>query len=507
MTRILIFLLSVVFLAGAFTLFAGMDGRIEAEAFGQKFNPPTGIALGAVIIFVGFLILFTSLTKDLMGLPGKIKARNAEIRRTRGVSALTRGLEAVAVGDATAAQHHARIARRNLEEPALTRLLTAQAAQLAGDEGVAQENFSAMLEAPETEFLGLHGLYLQARRAGELEVARAHAERAFKLRGNARWAFESVFDLGLQRGAWSETRAILERARKNSLVEHESARRGEAALLAANAYAAASSKDDATALSEAEAALKLAPKFTPAAVLAARLLVEADRKGKAAKLLERSFAVAPHPAIVKSHEALYVEETVEKRAEAFERLAGMAPESRESKLLLARRRILLRDWEKGSALLEPLLVDRPTSREFAAMAAAMAGAHGALCARPWFEKAADAPRDPTPGADGEFHFTREGWVQLVREFMVYGRLAALPLEDSPIGLTTEEIKLLAAPPVCEDPASESEARILSLKSDKDKAPIEFAPDETIETELPPEADEENLEDVAARAIAAARGVS
>ena len=41
--------------------------------------------------------------------------------------------------------------------------------------------------------------------AGETDAAKGYAERAYRLRPNAAWAFQSVFDLGLDRGAWRET--------------------------------------------------------------------------------------------------------------------------------------------------------------------------------------------------------------------------------------------------------------------------------------------------------------
>ncbi|MFQ5564348.1 MAG: heme biosynthesis protein HemY [Parvularculaceae bacterium] len=507
MTRVLIFFLSVVFLAGAITVFAGMGGRVDAEILGYRISPPTGIVFGFVLAVAALLVFFTSLIKDLMALPGKIRARETEARRARGVASLARGLEAVAVGDAADARHHARLAERNLDEPALTRLLTAQAAQLAGDEGTAQVNFSAMLEAPETEFLGLRGLYLQAMRGGDKEAARSYAERAFRLRGNARWAFESVFDLGLARGAWGEARDALVRARKNNLVDPDAARRGEAALLAAGAYADDVAQDDAAALGEAETALKLAPNFTPAAILAARLQVEAGHRKRAAKILEQSFAAAPHPALSKTYETLYTDEPVEKRAEMFERLAGKAPESREAKLLKARRHVLLGEWTAAATLLEPLLADRPTAREFAAMAAAMAGAYGEAAARAWFERAADAPRDPAPGADGEFHLTREGWARLVREFMEQERLAPPPLEDAPAGLSIDEIKLLTAPPLAiETPPEDvgASAAAASEEPEKPMKPKTPAEPELAETDEETDADSESE---TARAVAAAGKVS
>ncbi len=446
MIRTLIFILWVILLAGVVTYFAGMQGRIEAEAFGLKYDMHAGAAITAAFVLLGLVIFFTSWFKDLAALPGKMKAREREAKRARGIAALTRGLEAVAVGDASDAQHHARVARRNLEDVALTRLLTVQAAELAGDDKAAGENFTAMLEAPETEFLGLRGLYLKAKREGDTAAAQGYADRAFRLRPNALWAFQSVFDLGLDRGAWGETRAALTTAVKNKIVDPTGARRAEAALLTADAYAAALTGDNSLALQEAEAALKLQPGFAPAAALAAERHQEGGKKARAAKILQTAFAAAPHPALIHRHNALYAESSETERAEQMKKIADRNPTSREAKLAFARRHILLKEYADAITILEPMLMEKATAKETAAMADAVAGAHGDEAAKVWLAQAAEAPRDPTPGADGAFHFTREGWARLVREYMDHDRLAPPPLEDDPRGLSLDEIKLLAPPP-------------------------------------------------------------
>lgn len=459
MLRVLIFIISAIFLAYVLTVFLSMDGRLEAVAFGQRFDIQNGVAALLLLLGIGVVSGVTSLLIYLYSLPAKIKWRAAQARNARGVTALVRGLEAAAMGDASSAQQQARIAARNLDDPSHTRLLTAQAAQLSGDAKLASETFTTMLEAPDTEFLGLRGLYAQAMRAGDKGLARSYAERAFRLRSNTGWAFESMLDLGLERGAWGETREAVRIARKNGLLPEDKGKRGEAALLAADAYAAEASGDWALAVSEADASIKLAPGFAPAAALAARLHAEAGKKGKAAKILESAFSEDPHPALARAYGDLYADEPVEKRAEQMKRLAERQPGARETQLLLARRAVLLGDHAEAIAILEPLLIERASARDCALMAEAVAGAYpdqtDEALARPWLKRAANAPRDPLPGAEGSFHFTREGWARLVREYMEHGRLAPPPLEDAPPGLSRDELKLLTAPAIVDAPTVET----------------------------------------------------
>ncbi|MEM9169836.1 MAG: heme biosynthesis HemY N-terminal domain-containing protein [Pseudomonadota bacterium] len=475
MIRILIFLLSVILVAGAVTYFAEMREWVRVDAFGSIVSFPAGLALGVGFVAFLLVIFFTAWFKDLVALPEKLRAREREAKRARGVAALTRGLEAVAVGDAVDAQHHARVAQRNLEDAALTRLLTAQAAQLGGDDKTAGESFTAMLEAPETEFLGLRGLYLKAMHTEDKATAAGYAQRAFKLRPNAKWAFESVFDLGLERGAWGETRDALAIALKNKIIAPEIARRADVALLTADAYAADLADNETLALEEAETALKKAPSFAPAAVLAAERHKAAGRRARGAKILEQAFAEAPHPGLVRAYFALFADAPVAERAAQYAKLAGRHPTDRDAKYVLARRHILLKEYAEAAAILEPLLMDKVRARDAAAMGEATAGAHGEEAARKWFETAADAPRDPTPGADGSFHFTKEGWARLVREYMHNQRFAPPPLEDAPRGLSRDEIKLLAPARLSPDAPSDASATSAGVEPGADPAISARAP--------------------------------
>lgn len=465
MIRILIFILSAVFIAGALTYLASMNGRVEAVAFDQRFDIHAGAFVVIIIMIAAALIFGVSLFKDVAAAPQKLRARHTEAKLTRGIEALTRGYEALAMGDAAGAQAQARLAERNLENPALTRLLAAQAAHVAGDGAAAEKSFAAMLEAPDTEFLGLRGLFLHASAQGDTARAQAYAERAFRLRPDAAWAFESVLALGLDRGAWGETRDLVASARKTGLLAADRAARAEAALLAADAYAAESSGDTTLALEEAEAALKLAPSYAPAAALAARLNAAAGKKARAAKWIEAAYAAAAHPALALEHDALYKEERIERRAEEMRRLAALNPGARESRLIEARQHVLQGRCAEAIGILEPLLLDAAYARDCALMAEAVAGAHGEAGeapARAWLKRAASAPRDPTPGADGAFHFSREGWARLIREYMDFDRLSPPPLDAAPRGLSRDELRLLAAPtelehPLPDEPAAPSAA--------------------------------------------------
>ncbi len=505
MIRILTFILGAVFFAFVITYLASLDSRISGEAFGYHFDGPSGLIIGAVVVLFLAAIYLTHKIKDILAIPAKIKARDAQARRARGIAALTRGLEAAAAGDGEDAAHHARVARRNLDDVALTRLLTAQAAQLSGDAATAKESFSAMLAAPETEFIGLKGLYAQALAAGQVDEAKGYAERAFRLRPNAAWAFQSVFDLGLERGAWRETREAVVRAHKNRVLEGPRAARARAALMTADAYAAS---DAAAALSEAEDALKLAPGFAPAAVLAARIAMDEGKTGKAAKIIETAFAQDAHPALIKLYDRLHKDETPEKRAAKLKKLAEKNAEVDEAALLNARAATLTQDWAGAVEALEPVIERNPSPAAFSLMAKAAAGLNGEAAAAIWLEHAANAPRDPRPGAEGEFHLTRDGWARLIREYMDYARLCPPPIEEAAQGMAAEDIRLLLAPPIVESDAPDGEEDDF-VSAESERADEQEAAAAPLSASTPPSEDDDHIHSDAdaERAAAAAREVS
>ena len=160
---------------------------------------------------------------------------------------------------------------RNLPNEPLTALLKAQAAQLKGDRASARRTFQAMLDRPETELLGLRGLFLEAKRGNDNDAARALAEQAVRTDPRAGWSVNALFDMQARAGDWEGALATLAVARKHGNVEADVALRRRAVLLTAEARDLESSQPD-KALALANEALRLAPSLIPAAEIAGRLL-------------------------------------------------------------------------------------------------------------------------------------------------------------------------------------------------------------------------------------------
>lgn len=482
MIRLLIFALWIVFFAAVLTILFGIRTALAIEAFGWRMDAPAGLAILAALVFAGLIGLATSFVKDLAGAPKTARIRRKISQRERGLAALTRGLEAIAIGDGAAARREAERAAKALGPAPVTKLIAAQAAQLTGDEAAVGEALTAMLDAPETEILALRGLYAKSMREGDLDRARRYAERAFDRRDNARWAFEAVFGLAAERNDYDAARDTLVRAAKSRAIGSAAADRGLAATQAAAAYAAHHAGDDAKAIADADAALKRAPGFAPAAVLASRLHAARGEMKKAGKILAAAFSLAPDRAIAETFESLIRDQG----APALDRLADKHPGSREARLLRARAALARGDAGAAAEILVEVLRTSAGARALLLMAEAQSALRGEAAARRWLTRAALAPREDEIAAEAFFQVSADGWRRLIRDYMDHGRLSPPPLEAPPPGLSDEE---LALPP----PASLS-------------APADLLGDLSLEPRAL-EDDDADTDQALDREAAAARGVS
>ena len=84
--------------------------------------------------------------------------------------------------------------------------------RLRKTDAAARGYFNNMLERPETAFLGLRGLLMQAQRDGDEKAALDYAREAYKLRPKTPWVLTTLFDLQVRHGDWTNARVTLDEA-------------------------------------------------------------------------------------------------------------------------------------------------------------------------------------------------------------------------------------------------------------------------------------------------------
>jgi HemY protein len=385
----------VAVLVAAAVFFADHPGRVEILWQGWEIETSVAVLAAAAILAALATGLLLSLLSLIVDTPRRLLHARRESRRRAGYRALSQGMVAVAAGDPQEARRYAKRADLLLADPPLTLLLSAQAAQLDGDEGAAKKFFTAMLERPETEFLGLRGLFNQAMREGDRSSALSLVERAMALRPRTRWVALSRFDLETREGRWEAARETLAQAAKRRHFPPEQVRHHRGVLLYELSCAAVASGDQRRAMALASEAQGLTEDLATPAVHHVRLLLKQQRIGRAAKAVDRAWRTAPHPDLVRAYGAIHEGEPPLVRVKSFERLAAQNPMARESHLALAEAALDAQLWGEARRHLTDALAAGATPRVCQLMARLEESEHGELGpVREWLDRTVGAMPDP-----------------------------------------------------------------------------------------------------------------
>jgi HemY protein len=401
MVRVLVYLFIIALLAAGAAWLADQPGEVWFLWQGQPIVEAKVAIAAIVVILLAFLALVAwAVIRFVFGLPSAFGFASRARRRARGFEAISRGMVAIGAGDPIAAGRHAVDARKFAANEPLTLLLEAQSAQLSGDRGQAEAAFKAMLDKPETRVLGLRGLFVEARRRGDMAAARAFADDAVRRSPSLAWANDALLDFHTAAGDWQAARTAVERRAALRLADKGEAKRQRAVLLAAEALEA-KDREPEKALAAALEAVKLAPGLTPAAALAGRMLSERGDIKKAARLLEAAWKQVSHPDIASAYLDVRLGDSARDRLSRAETLTKLRPADPEGVLALAGAAIHAQDFVRARATLKPLLAGGASVRACLLMAELEEAEHGATGrVREWLARATRAPRDAAWVADG-----------------------------------------------------------------------------------------------------------
>ncbi len=362
----------------------------------RELTLPLGLLVFAVLALGVVMALLYRLWLALRRAPGRLGGLLDGNRTRRGYRALTQGMVAVAAGEVDEARKWSRRADELLEDPPLTQLLAAQAAQLDGDEAAAERYFKQMLEREDTRFLGLRGLLMQAMREGDEAAARGLVRQAYALRPKTPWVLNTLFDLTERAGELEAAEKALKEAAKLKVLPAAESQRKQAVLMVERAEAARISGNRPAAIKFAQEARKLDPKLVPATVRLASLFCAAGRRRDAVRMLERAWSHAPHPDLVQAYREAQPSEDAIQRFKNLGKLTGGKAQQLESALALAEAALEASLWGEARRYLGTLAEGAPDERVCRLMARLEEAEHNdAVKAREWLMRASDAPTAPS----------------------------------------------------------------------------------------------------------------
>jgi len=379
---------------------AGEPGQATLEWRGYRADTSFAVLLAGAALLAAVAGLLFRFWDAVRRTPGRVAEAWRERRRRQGYTALSRGMVAVAAGDGDEARRQARRAENMLDDPPLTMLLAAQAAQIEGDEGAAGRFFTAMLENPETEFLGLRGLLTQAMKRDDTPAALDLARRAYRIKPKSEWVAETLFDLQARDGQWLDAQITGDELVRNRLLTAPQGKRRRAVLAHQLALEATLRGDAAEAARQTRTAVDRDPTFLPAAIGHVRDLVADGKMRKARRLVEDLWRASPHPDLVEPYLIAGDAPTAVDQVRLVDKLAALNPDHAESRLAQARVNLDARLWGEAREHLAALGAGdagglAPAARVCRLMAELEESEHGDPArARDWYRRAAGAEPDP-----------------------------------------------------------------------------------------------------------------
>lgn len=395
MLRALWFIVKVAAVLAVVIWVAERPGDIVIEWQGYIIETTVGVMVSIVAALMVVTAIVYRIWRGFVGVPEVFRRYRQVQSREKGYQAVTRGLVAVAAGDAHDAQRQAKRAQALVPDISLTRLLSAQAALMNDDPGRARVEFDALLEDKDAAFFGVRGLLNEAIRDGKQDEALEMIRKAESLQPKREWILLTLFDFETRSQEWGKAEQTLSKAVKTGAIDRDTGRRHRQAILLARADEARARGIMHAALTHARKAFSIDPSFVPAAVRTAELLDQTNKRRAAIKTIEKAWKAAPHPDLAtlwqvfepkgKSKSA---EQNNKNSYEWYKRLYRLAPDHPESRRMLGRAAMEAAYWDEA----REHLYEAGDFRMLAKLEAEATGNEARV--REWLERAADAPPAP-----------------------------------------------------------------------------------------------------------------
>ncbi len=426
----------LVFVAIVGLLALGAGFLMEASGGVQIAVAGTEYTLGPLQSVIGFLVLVGSVWlffKLLRLLIATLKFLNGDEtalsryfdrgREQRGYQALSDGLMALASGEGRVAMTKAQKAEKLLQNPDLTTLLVAQAAEMTGDTRKAADAYKKLVSNNSTRFVGVRGIMKQKLADGDDETALKLAEKALAIKPRHEEVQDVLLGLQTKSQDWSGARSTLTAKLKSGSLPRDVYKRRDAVLALSAAKDILNEDGSIEQQERAIEANKLSPDLVPAAAMAARAYITKGQARSATRLIKKAWDVAPHPDLAHAFAEIEPNESPQARIKRFSALVRVHPQHAETRLLMAELNIVAEDFPEARRSLGDLAEKNGDARAYTLMAAIERGEGSSdAVVQGWLAKALTAPRGPQWVCDNCHHIHAE-WAPVCENCGTFDRLS------------------------------------------------------------------------------------
>ena len=373
---------------------------IEISGFEYSISPIQLLILLGLIILAAWLVLkiaslILAIFRFINGDETAVSRYFDRNRERKGFRALSEGMMALASGEGSTALSKAKKAEKYLNQPSLTNLLAAQAAEIAGEAEHAEEIYKELILDPTTRFVGVRGIMKKRLSEGDTDTALKLAEKAFSLKPKHEETQDVLIGLQTRGSDWRGARKTLSAKLKYGSLPKDIHRRRDAVLALSEAAEVIETDKRIDAQVTAIEANRMSPDLVPAAALVAKEYLTDDKKKNAIKVIKKAWESQPHPDLAAIYSEIYEGESSEDREKGFKLLAKMNPKHVETKIMMAEMYLQAEDFPNARRSLGDTYETSPNVRTLTIIAAIEKG-EGAddSVIRKWLTKAVSAPRGP-----------------------------------------------------------------------------------------------------------------
>ncbi len=468
--KITAFILTVTALTYGATMLYDVDGGAIIAVAGIEFTLTT---LEMVFLLAGLVALVWLSLRLLAFLVATYHFLNGDEtaisryfdrnRERKGYEALSEGMMALASGEGHLAMTKAARAEKYLNQPQLTNLLTAQAAEMTGDRRKAEETYKKLLADDRTRFVGVRGIMKQKLAEGDTELALKLAKKAFALKPKHAETQDVLLRLQADKADWKGARETLGAKLRSGTLPRDVHKRRDAVLALSEAR---DILDDGNSIEAREAAIeanRLSPDLIPAAVMAARSYIAQGNARYASRVLVKTWTAHPHPDLATAFAEIVPDETPDARLKRFRTLIKATPDHPESRMLMAELHIAAEDFPSARRDIAELVETDPTARSLTLMAAIERG-NGSddSVVRGWLTRALTAPRGPQWICDNCQHIHPQ-WGPVCQNCNAFDTLSwkRPPAGEVAMPASAEMLPLIVGPhPRTEDPLPDDAETII-----------------------------------------------
>lgn len=342
---LVILVLPVIVISFFMLWFNNNFGFFVLEFLGYHIEVSFSLILLLSIVLLTILFLFFKIFDLIFNFKNRYKNSSKYKKSQKGLVTVTEGFSAIIAGDVKVAEKLSKLAKAQLGEVPLVKLLLARSLRLSGNSKEANEYYNSLLSDKEGQIIAIKELLFQAIKAGDYNKAIILAEKSLSCYPNNSWAIPVLIDLYKNVHDWEKAKKIITKGVKGRFISKDKAFHLISVINIIMSKNYLEKNNFSKAIYFAEEAYKREPNFVPSVQNYTNILLITGKKKKAVKILEKSWKNNPNPLFPEIYSKIF--NSYENQLVHLEKFVKLNPFSGEGNLFIANLALINNDYIKA----------------------------------------------------------------------------------------------------------------------------------------------------------------